>query len=440
MNALVLEILAGLQNFLSVMGILLFLRFCYAVGENRKWRSFVIAGLGFVFYAILMGVVVQYITPNLADVLPEISIIIYLGIVSVLLAETKKWLAPLKLIPSMLLYYMWSNLFELIVCIATLNRFNYAFTDSFWFSLLEDTVLVILLMFFIPKKEKNYSGISLNLLESVLVSVFCFFSMIFTAVFEYLDEVLLNGLFTLVWMLFMIILNIIIPYAIIHRCRTRYYRNLSENYKEQFEMEYYFFKNYKEQQKEESKSRHDFKNHMLLLQSMFEKGEYEKAKEYFAKLTDKKKENGNYFLTGNEIVDMILNAKQEKIEKNEMQVTCEGGLESLAFMDSMDVCVLFSNLIDNAIEANSKCDAERFLSIRSTTSAGAVMLLIQNNTNGDVQLENGKLVTTKKDKKNHGFGTANAFEIIKKYNGEYTISTEENVFSIKILFPMHTNA
>ncbi len=429
MNALGLEILGGIQNFLSVVDILLLFRFCYTVGERYKYKHYVLAGVIFVVYAIVVGIFLD------SGRIAFASIYIYLAVVGIVFKAKRKWTAIFMMIPTMLIYYLWSNLCELMCCFITWNKFNSKISNSIFFGIGEDLILAVLLLWLISRKEKEYPTMSLNVGESVLISLFCVFSMTFTIIFEILDEQLMNGMYTIAWMIFVIVLNIIVPYGIIHRCQARYYRTLSNNYKEQFEMEYYFFRNYKEQQKDEARFRHDWKNHMLLLQSMFEKGEYEKAKEYFAQLTDKKKQSGNIILTGNEIVDMILSAKQEKIQKFGIQINCEGGLEHLEFMEAMDCCVLFSNLIDNAIEANNQCDSSRFIKISSVENAGTFMISMENKMCGELQQEEERLLTTKMDKKKHGWGTINAFEVIKKYNGEYQITAENGVFCIRILLP-----
>lgn len=80
---------------------------------------------------------------------------------------------------------------------------------------------------------------------------------------------------------------------------------------------------------------------MLVLQSLMDKQEYEKAQEYFQKMSEGKVSAGEHYLTGNEIVDIILNAKAEKMKEAGIQVRCSGGLEGLKFMEPSDCCILF---------------------------------------------------------------------------------------------------
>ena len=48
-------------------------------------------------------------------------------------------------------------------------------------------------------------------------------------------------------------------------------------------------------------------------------------------------------------------------------------------------------------------------------------------------MENNKFITTKKDNQNHGFGLKSIDKIVKKYNGDIKISTNNNIFEINII-------
>lgn len=104
-------------------------------------------------------------------------------------------------------------------------------------------------------------------------------------------------------------------------------------------------------------------------------------------------------------------------------------------MEDVDICILFSNLIDNAIEANQKCSGERFLSIQTTRKLSILMVAISNRANGELNKSGNILKSTKDNSKEHGIGTQNIFSIIEKYHGEYHIVTENDTFSMKIVFP-----
>ncbi|MDE7424455.1 MAG: ATP-binding protein [Lachnospiraceae bacterium] len=223
-------------------------------------------------------------------------------------------------------------------------------------------------------------------------------------------------------------------FILAHRKKIRYYKELSENYKEQFTQKYSYFQNYKEKQSDIAKFRHDWKNHMLLLQEMLNHGEYEKAKTYFTELSEKTVQSQQRILTGNEILDLILASKADELEQNQIQLTCNGRLETFHFMEDVDCCSLFSNLIDNAIEANLKLEQGRYITITTNRTNKLLYVEISNPMEDMAKVIETGFQTTKKESEKHGIGLRNVYEILRKYHIEYYIITNEQEFSIQMLF------
>lgn len=223
-------------------------------------------------------------------------------------------------------------------------------------------------------------------------------------------------------------------FILAHRKKVHYYKELSENYKEQFTQKYSYFQNYKEKQSDIAKFRHDWKNHMLLLQEMLDHGEYEKAKTYFTELSEKTVQSQQKILTGNEILDLILASKADELDQNQIQLTCNGKLETFHFMEDVDCCSLFSNLVDNAIEANQKLEKGRYITITTNRTNKLLYVEISNPMENMAGVIETRFQTTKKDSEKHGIGLRNVYEILRKYHIEYYIITNEQEFSIQMLF------
>ena len=102
-------------------------------------------------------------------------------------------------------------------------------------------------------------------------------------------------------------------------------------------------------------------------------------------------------------------------------------------MEPVDICILFSNLIDNAIEACCKVQDERYLQINVTDSPNILMLTLRNPMTGELLKDGEGLKTTKEEKNKHGIGLQNVEEIVRKYNGEYYYETQEYEFIIKLV-------
>ncbi len=53
---------------------------------------------------------------------------------------------------------------------------------------------------------------------------------------------------------------------------------------------------------------------------------------------------------------------------------------------------------------------------------------------GNLHFENGLPITTKADKKNHGYGLKSICYLVKKYHGQLRIKTENSIYDMTILF------
>ena len=59
-----------------------------------------------------------------------------------------------------------------------------------------------------------------------------------------------------------------------------------------------------------------------------------------------------YIDTGNKFLDIILNDKYKKALKYNISIDIDANLKLTNWIDDFDLCTLFGNLLDNAIEIN----------------------------------------------------------------------------------------
>lgn len=417
-------------NILTASNMMLIMRLFFGMETcKKKWQFALFAGT-FIILHILMYTVLQ---GEENQRLVTVLFLLHMVLVAIVLSPKRRFVALLCTIPAFWIYAQFG-----VVCMMVENLIplpaiieGQKYTI---FSIVSDILLVVLLMIGVNYFKKKNLLQPIKVWETIFLTAFCFISPIFVDILGYLMEVQKNPFRNVAWVLFVVGVNVAIVYGIFYRRKSRYYKLLSGNYKEQFENELDYFKEYKENQQETTKFRHDWKNHMLIMQSMLDNKEYEKAKKYFEELTDGMKSVSGHFLTGNEIVDIILNAKSDIFEESEIKVECDGGMEGLKFMETADCCILFSNLIDNAIEANLKCKDNRFIRIKTDEKPGHLRIVAENAMVGEVQEYSEGLFTTKEEP-GHGIGTRNAFAIIKKYKGEHDVVAKDGIFSLYMIFP-----
>lgn len=179
--------------------------------------------------------------------------------------------------------------------------------------------------------------------------------------------------------------------------------------------------------------RHDFKNHILCLRYILEDNDIPKAQKYLDDMFEMSAVSRNKYNTGNIIIDSLLSDKNEKAVLCNSVINFEGTVPSQG-ISSADLCTIFANAIDNAIEACAKSedDNQKEIKILSSVRQGYYFLNISNPVFDLVNIQNNTVTTSKKDKEHHGFGVSNITKTSRKYNGDTKIKVEDNQFILDV--------
>ncbi|WP_258421028.1 ATP-binding protein [Loigolactobacillus coryniformis] len=107
-------------------------------------------------------------------------------------------------------------------------------------------------------------------------------------------------------------------------------------------------------------------------------------------------------------------------------------------IETMDLCSLLGNALDNAIESSLKiADTEkRLINLRIAQKANFILFSLENYVEAPPSFEGGLPKTTKSDQQQHGYGLKSIDYIANKYNGSLTVGVKDNWFSIKVLLPL----
>lgn len=141
--------------------------------------------------------------------------------------------------------------------------------------------------------------------------------------------------------------------------------------------------------------------------------------------------------TGNDILDTVLTSKSLYCEKHKIGITCVADGHLLEFMDVMDICTIFGNALDNAIECELKiADKEkRLIHLSVAAKKQFLTISIENYCEEEAVFKDGLPLTSKKDHAYHGFGVKSILHSAQKYGGSITVSQEKNWFRLMVLIP-----
>jgi signal transduction histidine kinase len=184
--------------------------------------------------------------------------------------------------------------------------------------------------------------------------------------------------------------------------------------------------------------RHDAKNLLLALRSIVSEGKIEQAVDYIDKMQDTVETiKVKAFDTGNFIADALLESKAKVAAQNNIAMTVTGNIPANRVED-VNLVILISNLLDNAIEAAKQVDGERKIEIQSILKKNIWILAVKNSCVKDVVIRENHIETTKDNKEAHGFGLSNIERVTRKYAGELQLSCENQVFTARTTMMLMT--
>lgn len=142
--------------------------------------------------------------------------------------------------------------------------------------------------------------------------------------------------------------------------------------------------------------------------------------------------------TGNDLLNGLISMKISDAISKKITFQIVADFRKLSFISDIDLCTIFGNVLDNAIEACEKiADSEkRYITLKDEIVAGQIILFFINSYEGEIAFENC-LPITKKDPHLHGIGLTNLKNVLKKYDGSLHIDLDEpDIFKLVILLPM----
>lgn len=180
---------------------------------------------------------------------------------------------------------------------------------------------------------------------------------------------------------------------------------------------------------------HDLKHHIIALRA---EENSQKREEYLDKMEEEIQNYEAQNRTGNKVLDTLLTSKNLLCIKNDISMTCVVDGKLFVFMDVMDICSIFGNALDNAIECEKKIQEKekRLIHVSTFLQKSFLLIRFENYYEGNLEFEENLPVTTKKEAAFHGYGLKSLRYTVHKYNGEVDISCKDNWFNLKILIPM----
>jgi hypothetical protein len=182
--------------------------------------------------------------------------------------------------------------------------------------------------------------------------------------------------------------------------------------------------------------RHDLKGYLMDLKATLQSGRADEAVSKIDRILAKNQIYQNEVSrSGNLVVDSLINYQHSLAQKEGIDIKCYVFVPEHLPFNGADLCIILRNLLDNAIEASGKLEADRrHVDVTVSQVKGSLCIVIRNAYEGRIRKNSsGQILTSKKDYRNHGIGLASVQRTVDKYNGEMIADYDGAIFKVTVL-------
>jgi hypothetical protein len=178
--------------------------------------------------------------------------------------------------------------------------------------------------------------------------------------------------------------------------------------------------------------RHDMRHHLNLINAYLADNNKEAAQNYIREVEKSIESVTVETYCSNYSLNLIMNFYITKAKDQHIDVETQIDLPRELAVSDMDLCLVFSNAIENAINALAHIQSteDKILKILCKTKNDKLYIEISNRFEGTVMLVNEIPIS---HSENHGHGTKSIAAIAEKYNGVFSFTAENNIFALRII-------
>lgn len=415
---------------LSVFELLLTFRFCNCFLEYKEKMNVRMISCEIILLAVL-GTLVNSIFIN-----STLNLFVSISVITIALQCFEGKATHKVLIGT--LYIVFSVLLESIVAITLEiiyhNRRIVIETESvvLFFGLIVTYMLKYVVIYYLKntrKKVFRVNGVGIYLKQAISPTL----SMLFLFYFMYLQLQKEAIDYTACYILIIVFAVINITIYVIYENTEKLYLNNYNTMKLNEVLRYRdnYYQDVEKHQTEIRKIRHNLKNQLIAIAGELENNHVEEVRQEIKGIIQDITQTEAKSFTRNIPVNAVLSAKYKEAAEKGIDCKFMITIPERLNLSGGDVGVLLGNTLDNAIEANQKCEEQhRFVSLDMNYFGNCLTFTMKNAV--IEEMENKELKTNKKNQKEHGWGLVSVNEVVKKYHGDMVTSFDKGIFTISI--------
>ncbi len=144
--------------------------------------------------------------------------------------------------------------------------------------------------------------------------------------------------------------------------------------------------------------------------------------------------------TGNPITDIIIHQKKQEADRAGVKFSVDFNYPKELHIDVYDMGVILNNALENAIEAATLLERDKYVSLHSYMKGNLFFVEVENSFAREIIMdkESGLPESSKANKKYHGMGLINIQRCARKYKGDIDIvidtsKQDQQIFNLTIM-------
>ena len=217
------------------------------------------------------------------------------------------------------------------------------------------------------------------------------------------------------------------------------YGEYSRQMEQKLQMQKQHYEELSEKMDEISRIRHDMRHHMRAIMSYAQQGKYKDLMDYLQEYASVMTEEEKVVCyCRNMAVDAVIHFYAGELKQRGIPFEYDMMLPQNIGISDTDLCKIYGNLLENAVDAVKEQPAESQPYVRVLTKIKNKKLLIEisNPYFNEIQRKENGFYSTKHE--GIGIGTASVAEVVQRIGGYVAFSTEESIFKVNIFLPVKT--
>lgn len=183
------------------------------------------------------------------------------------------------------------------------------------------------------------------------------------------------------------------------------------------------------------KIKHDFNNSMQVVKSLIANNDLQDASDLVSQLEQQYKSNNAINFCSNPILNVILQNANEQCSNNNIEFTTKCTIPEKLSINAVDMCNISNNMLNNAFEAVchiKSTDIPKKISFRAWQDNEMIFIETINSKDNNINVKAKKIITSKQDAENHGFGLDIIEHIALTYNGNVIVDYDKTSFKVLV--------